>query len=82
MSAEYAYLLFCIKNAKKYYEGQIVNFDEVGAKSIDDHTLQVELEYPTLFFKMQVHNIWYPIHKDTVEKYGKLMKETIMDTCR
>lgn len=72
LSAEYAYLLFCIKSAKKYYEGQIENFDEVGAKSIDDYTLQVELEYPTPYFlKMQVHNIWYPIHKNTVEKYGK-----------
>ena len=71
LSSEYAYLLFCIKNAKKYYEGQIKNFSDVGAVAIDEHTLKVELEYPTAYFlTMQVHNIWYPIHKKTVEKYG------------
>ncbi|MCA1901556.1 MAG: peptide ABC transporter substrate-binding protein [Candidatus Hydrogenedens sp.] len=71
LSAEYAYLLFCIKNAKQYYEGHIEDFNKVGVKIIDDYTLQVELEYPTAYFlKMQVHNIWYPIHKKTIEKYG------------
>lgn len=73
LSSEYAYLLFCIKNAKKYYEGQIKNFSDVGVVAIDEHTLKVELEYPTAYFlKMQVHNIWYPIHKKTVEKYGAI----------
>ena len=73
LSSEYAYLLFCIKNAKKFYEGQIKNFAEVGATAIDEHTLQVELEYPTTYFlKMQVHNIWYPVHQKTIEKFGKM----------
>lgn len=73
LSSEYAYLLFCIKNAKEYFEGKIKNFSEVGVEAIDEHTLKVQLEYPTAYFlKMQVHNIWYPIHKGTVEKYGSI----------
>ncbi len=73
LSSEYAYLLFCIKNAKKFYEGEIKNFEEVGATAIDEHTLKVELEYPTAYFlKMQVHNIWYPVHTKTIKKFGKI----------
>ncbi|MCX8064799.1 MAG: peptide ABC transporter substrate-binding protein [Candidatus Hydrogenedentes bacterium] len=71
LSAEYAYLLFCLKNAKAFYEKKIQNFDEVGVKAIDDYTLQVELEYPTLYFlTMQSHNIWFPVHLPTLEKFG------------
>ncbi len=71
LSAEYAYLLFCIKNAKKYYEGEIKNFEQVGVKCLDDYTLQVELEYPTPYFlTMQAHNIWFPVHLPTLMKYG------------
>ncbi len=72
LSSEYSYLLFCIKNAKDFFEGRIENFSDVGAIAIDEHTLRVELEYPTAYFlKMQVHNIWYPIHRKTIEKYGR-----------
>lgn len=71
LSAEYAYLLFCIKNAKNYYEGKIKNFEDVGAKALDDYTLQVELEFPTPYFlTMQAHNIWFPVHLPTLTKYG------------
>lgn len=71
LSAEYAYLLFCLKNAKAYYEGKLKDFDKVGVEAIDEHTLRVELEYPTPYFlSMQSHNIWFPVHIPTLKKYG------------
>lgn len=73
LSAEYAYLLFCLKNAKSYFEGKIENFEQVGVYAVDDYTLKVTLETPTSYFlKMQVHNIWYPIYPKVIEKFGKI----------
>ena len=43
----YAYMYFPIDNAREYYEGSITNFDQVGVKALDDHTLQVRLKNPT-----------------------------------
>ena len=42
--AENATDLFLIKNASAYYNGE-KSEDELGIKAIDEHTLQVELEY-------------------------------------
>jgi oligopeptide transport system substrate-binding protein len=42
--------LFFIKNGAAYNEGTITDFNEVGIKSVDPHTLQVTLERPTSFF--------------------------------
>jgi oligopeptide transport system substrate-binding protein len=43
----YAYMLFPIKNAQQYYEGNLNDFDQVGVKALDQHTLQVTLGNPT-----------------------------------
>lgn len=42
--AENATDLFLIKNANAYYNGE-KSVDELGIKAIDDHTLQIDLEY-------------------------------------
>ena len=46
----YAYMLFPIKNARQYYEGDISDFSEVGVKALDDRSLQVTLSFPTPYF--------------------------------
>ena len=46
----YAYMLFPIKNAQQYYEGNLNDFDQVGVKALDQHTLQVTLGNPTPYF--------------------------------
>lgn len=48
-AAEYAYMLFPIKNAEKFNSGE-VSADEVGIEIVDDVTLKVTLEAPTAFF--------------------------------
>jgi oligopeptide transport system substrate-binding protein len=46
----YNYQLFYIKNAKRFADGEIEDFSQVGVRAVDDRTLQVELESPTPFF--------------------------------
>lgn len=73
LAAEYAYLLYCLKNAKAYNEGRITDFSEVGVKATDDHTLVVTLEHPTPYFLgMQTHYAWFPVHRATIERFGRM----------
>ena len=41
----YAYMLFPIENAQNYYEGVVSDFSQVGAKALDDRTLEVTLNH-------------------------------------
>ena len=67
----YAYMLFPIENAQKYYEGDISEFDQVGVKALDDRTLQVTLKYPTPYFlQLLDHYSLFPVHQATIEKFG------------
>lgn len=66
-AAYYPELFYTIKNAKKFYDGE-VGEEELGFKALDDYTLQVELEKPIPYF-MQLAGFWafYPVHEATVE---------------
>jgi len=67
----YAYMLFPIKNAQQYYEGEIESFDEVGVKALDDYTLQITLGNPTPYFlQLLDHYSLFPVHQATIEKFG------------
>lgn len=46
VASDYAYFLYFIKNAEKYFNGE-VTWDEVGVKVVDDYTLEVTMEQPT-----------------------------------
>ena len=49
------------------------SFDTVGVKAIDEHTLKVNLKSPTPFFLgLLSHYSTWPVHKETVLKYGKI----------
>lgn len=70
-AADYAYLLYFIKNAKPFNEGTLKDFTQVGVHALDDHTLQVELDYPTPFFvDLTALPALYPVHLPTLKKYG------------
>lgn len=77
LAAEYANMLFPIKNAEAYYRGQIKDFNDVGARVVDDHTLVVTLKAPTPYFLGMVANHYslWPVHIATVEKFGGLDKK-------
>lgn len=73
MASEYSYMLFPMKNARAYLEGTISDFDEVGVKVIDARTLEVTLENPTPYFlQLHIHYSWFPVHRATIEKFGKI----------
>ena len=50
VAAQFSEMLFPIKNAENYYNGKVTS-DDLGIKAIDDKTLEIELEYPTAYFK-------------------------------
>lgn len=73
LASEYAYMLFCVKNAEKYNKGELNNFNEVGIKAIDEYTLEVTLESPTPYFlSLLTHYSTFPVHKKTIETFGKI----------
>jgi oligopeptide transport system substrate-binding protein len=71
LGSEYSYMHYVVKNAEAYNEGKITDFNQVGYKVIDDHTLQITLNNPTPYFlSMLTVQSWYPVHMPTVAKYG------------
>ena len=65
-AAEYAYQLFYIKNAEKFYNGE-VTADEVGINVIDEKTLEVTLETPTSYFpQLLAFTTYVPLREDIV----------------
>ena len=67
----YAYMLFPIENAQEYYEGALADFSKVGAKALDENTLQVTLNHPTPYFlQLLDHYSLFPVHQETIEKFG------------
>ncbi|MGD9202019.1 MAG: peptide ABC transporter substrate-binding protein [Chitinispirillia bacterium] len=73
LASEYSYMLHIIKNAKEYNDGKLKDFSKVGVKAVDDHTLEVTLKASTPYFlSLLTHNSAYPVHKATIEKFGKI----------
>lgn len=73
LAAEYAYMLYCMKNAKAFNEGTITDFAEVGVKATKDHELVVTLENPTPYFlTLHTHQSWLPVHQATIEEFGSM----------
>lgn len=72
LASRYSYMLYPIKNAKRFNESEITNFDDVGVKALDDATLQITLEHPTAYFLAMTaqHFTYWPVHLPTIEKYG------------
>jgi len=73
LGGEYAYMLYCIKNAKAYHEGKIRDFSEVGVRAVDTRILEVTLDEPTPYFlSMQIHFTYFPVHQKTIEGFGRM----------
>lgn len=68
---QYAYMLFPIKNAKRYYDRETEDFGDVGVKALDERILQVTLSNPTPYFlQLLDHYSLFPVHQATIEKFG------------
>jgi oligopeptide transport system substrate-binding protein len=71
LAAEYSYMLFPMKNAEAFNKGELKDFSQVGAKVLDEHTLQITLHSATPYFlSLLTHNSWFPVHLPTVKKFG------------
>ncbi|MFH1539255.1 MAG: peptide ABC transporter substrate-binding protein [bacterium] len=70
-AAEYASMLWYIKNAKPYNAGELKDFSRVGVRVIDDFTISLELVNPTPFFlDVVAFHTLLPVNKEAVEKHG------------
>ena len=69
---QYVFMLYPVVNAKAYSEGKVTDFDQVGIKALNDRTLEIRLENPTPYFlQLLDHSSTYPLHRPTIEKWGK-----------
>ena len=73
LGSQYPDMLYYLEGAYEYHNGLIDDFDQVGVKSIDEHTLQVNLKNTTPFFLgLLSHYSTWPVHKETVLKFGDI----------
>lgn len=57
-----AFQLYCIKNAKAIKAGTLP-MDQLGVRSLDEKTLQVELEHPTPYFlELTSYPVYYAVN--------------------
>jgi ABC-type oligopeptide transport system substrate-binding subunit/class 3 adenylate cyclase len=67
-----ASLLYDIKGARCYHQGETSDPAAVGVNAHDDLTLAVELEAPTGYFlQLLTHSAAYPVPRHVVEAKGK-----------
>ena len=72
LAAEYASMFYVLKNAEAFYNGKITDPGQIGARAADDHTLVLTLSHPAPYLPaMLAHTAWLPVHRATIEKFGK-----------
>jgi oligopeptide transport system substrate-binding protein len=73
LGSDYANMLYPIKNAEAFNEGNITDFSKVGVHALDDRTLQIQLEHPTSYFlALTFHPTYLPVHPATILKFGAM----------
>ena len=71
--AQYSENLFILKGAEDYYRGKITDFDQVGVKALDPHTLRIELVGPTPYLLSLVqHDSWLPVNPKAILSFGNI----------
>jgi oligopeptide transport system substrate-binding protein len=72
LGAEYASMLFVVKNAEAFHAGK-VPFEQVGFAAPDARTFRVTLAQPVPYFlSLVAHQAWFPVQRKTIEKFGRL----------
>jgi oligopeptide transport system substrate-binding protein len=73
LGADYANMLYPIKNAQAFNEGKLKDFKQVGVHALDPHTLQIQLEHPTSYFlTLCYHQTYLPLHPPTIMKFNAM----------
>lgn len=69
-AAGYANILFPILNAQAINSGDMPK-EELGARAVDDRTLEITLANPTPYFlELLTHQTGLPLHQASVEQHG------------
>ncbi|WP_141542435.1 peptide ABC transporter substrate-binding protein, partial [Bacillus cereus] len=69
-AAEYAFIAYYIKNAEAINKGE-ADASTLGAKAVDDYTLEVELEKPVPYFlNLMAFASYYPLNEKFVKEKG------------
>jgi len=72
LGSPFRYYYDDVRGAKEYSAAATPDFSTVGIHALDDRTLRIELVHPTPYFLFLLGNwSWYPVHRATVEKYGR-----------
>ena len=80
-AAEYASLLYTIKNAEELNSGKMEGMENLGVRAADPKTLEITLRAPAPYFIGQLtHYTAFPVPKHVVEKHGNdwVKKENIV----
>jgi oligopeptide transport system substrate-binding protein len=73
LAADNANLLYILQGAEAFHQGTERDFDQVGVRAIDAHTLRVTLEHPAPYFlSLLTHWAWDPVPKPTLAAEGPL----------
>lgn len=73
LGSQYNYMLYPVLNAEAYANGEITDFNQVGAKAPDPHTFVVELENPTPYLlQLLDHYSTFPVHPPTILAHGSM----------
>jgi oligopeptide transport system substrate-binding protein len=73
LAADYAPMLYPLRNAEAFNTGKISDFREVGVEAPDDHTLRLTLQGPAPYLlSMLKHYAWYPVPRHVIERHGRM----------
>jgi len=64
-----ANILYDIRGARAYHQGEVADADSVGVWAVDEATLVVELEGPTGYF-LDLLPLMYPLPRHVVQAHG------------
>ncbi|HVZ65730.1 MAG TPA: peptide ABC transporter substrate-binding protein [Lacunisphaera sp.] len=71
LGADYATMLYVLKNAEAFNKGSLADFGQVGVSTPDGRTVRFELAHPAPYFlSLLTHPAWYPVKLSALEKTG------------
>ncbi|HEY66429.1 MAG TPA: AAA family ATPase [Caldilineae bacterium] len=72
-----ASLLYDVKGARAFHQGNLRDPDSVGVRALDETTLLVELEGPISYFlHILAHSVTRPVPRHAIEAHGEAWTQT------
>jgi len=70
-AARYAFITYIIKNAQEINSGEITDLSQIGARAIDDNTLELTLTRPAPFLPwLLTHYTMFAVPQHVIEQWG------------